>query len=114
MVGQQYTFSWWLGNDQDNSPSEFQASWNGSVIFDQTNIPAQGYTSYSFTELMATSTSTQIQFGFRQDPAFFHLDDVTVVPTEARPAAPYSRRSKRRSPPAPPPPSPLCPPTPRA
>ena len=80
VVGQQYTFSWWLGNDQDNSPSEFQASWNGSVIFDQTSIPAQGYTSYSFTELMATSTSTPIQFGFRQDPAFFHLDDVTVVP----------------------------------
>jgi Putative Ig domain len=75
-IGTQYTFSWYLQSDGE-TPNEFQASWNGTVIFDQTNLPAFDYTLYSFTET-ATSTSTPIQFGFQDDPGYLHLDDVSV------------------------------------
>jgi autotransporter-associated beta strand protein/parallel beta-helix repeat protein len=79
--GHAYTFSWYLASD-GNTPNEFQVSWNGSVISDLTDIPLQGYTLYSFSE-MATTSSTPIQLGFRNDIGFLYLDDVSVTPATA-------------------------------
>jgi hypothetical protein len=75
-AGQSYTFNWWLASDGDFM-NEFSASWNGSVIFDQKDIPTQGYVQYSFT-VQATSDTTVIQFGFRDDPGYLSLDDIGV------------------------------------
>src|SRR5262249_48931034 len=75
--GANYTVSWWMQSD-GGTPNQFQASWNGSVIFNQVNIPSQSYQLYTFTET-ATSALTTIQFGFRNDPGWLALDDVSVT-----------------------------------
>jgi len=76
-VGCSYSLSYWLFSD-GATPNEFQTSWNGGVIYDQTNLPAFGYTLFSFT-VTATSSATELKFGFRNDPAYLHLDDVSVT-----------------------------------
>jgi hypothetical protein len=75
--GMTYTFSFWLAND-GGTPSSFEADWNGSSVFSLTNPAGFGYTQETFSEV-ATGTSTNIDFIFRQDPAFFQLDDVAAV-----------------------------------
>ena len=79
--GTQYLFSWWLESD-GGTPNEFEASWNGSVLFDQSNIPVGGYQQYSYT-VTATGTSTTVTLGFQDNPGFLYLDDVSVVPVKA-------------------------------
>jgi hypothetical protein len=56
---------------------EFLAQVNGVTVFDQTNIPPQPYTRYSFP-FIATGTSTDLKFGFRYDAGSFFLDDISV------------------------------------
>ena len=62
-------------------PSEFQVFWNGALILDKTNPPASGYAETALLNLLATGSSTPLQFGFRDDPGFLFLDDVAVTPT---------------------------------
>jgi hypothetical protein len=76
-AGQSYTFSWWMASDGDFS-NEFSASWNGTRVFDRQDVPVQGYLEYSFT-VQATSSSTVIQFSYRDDPGYLSLDDVSVT-----------------------------------
>ena len=45
--------------------------------FTGTPIP-HTYTQYS-VDFTATAASTNISFAFREDPAFLHLDDVSVI-----------------------------------
>src|SRR5262245_19787646 len=65
VAGQSYVISFWLQNDGD-VPNEFQFSWGGTLIQDRVNFGAQPYTEVTFT-LTATSTTTELRFGFRQD-----------------------------------------------
>ncbi len=58
-------------------PIEFLTQVNGITLFDQTNIPPQPYTRYSFP-FVATSSSTDLKFGFRYDQGSFFLDDISV------------------------------------
>ena len=83
--GNQYVLSWWLKSD-GQTPNKFQVFWDGNKIFDQANIPVQGYTHYSYTKI-ATTTSTTIQFGFRDDPSWLYLDDVSVISVISNKAA---------------------------
>jgi len=75
--GASYDLTFRLAND-GLTPNEFRVSWNGDVIFDQINLPSFGYTQESFSNLLATSSSTSIQFGFLNDPGSFYLDSVYV------------------------------------
>ena len=81
--GQSYTVSFWLQSGQTlidaNTPNDFHLSWDGGVIFSLVNAPLFGYTQYSFVT-QATSSSTTLSFGFRNDPTYFFLDDVDVSP----------------------------------
>ena len=78
VAGQTYTLSWALDNGETlGFPNQFQVAWNGNVVFDQTNIPQQGFQAYS-VNLIATDSITGLQFGFQNDPTFFHLDNVSV------------------------------------
>ena len=77
-AGQSYTFSFWLFNE-GAAPNNFDATWNGSTVTTLANVAAFGWTHYSYT-VTASSSSTTITFGFRQDPAYFDLDDVSVTP----------------------------------
>jgi hypothetical protein len=80
-VGQMYQVGCWLYCDGE-TPNEFSVSWNGSTFFDQTNfastlsLPGQ-WTNIQFLA-SATSTSTVLSLGFRDDPSYFGLDDITV------------------------------------
>jgi sugar lactone lactonase YvrE len=80
--GQTYFLSLWLESPTNNSgtniPNEFQISWNGSVIFDQTNIAAIGWTNLQFA-VVPTGTNTVLQFGFRDDPIYLGLDDISLT-----------------------------------
>jgi len=82
--GQTYLLSLWLNSPDGLTPNEFQVSWNGSVIFDQANIPNIGWTNLQFT-VQATGSSTVLQFGFRDDPTAFGFDDISVTATNSAP-----------------------------
>jgi hypothetical protein len=74
--GQTYTLDYWLDHPYDNSvPNEFKVTVGGTVIYDQTNLGNFSYTEFTFS-YTATDTMTTVQFGFREDPAYFYLDDV--------------------------------------
>ena len=100
-VGQAYTLTYWLSVDTSNLTStaangnaepavtnDFITSFNGQTVFAQNNLaPTDGhtdsaddYTKFSFSTV-ATSTSTPLQFGFRNDTSEFRLDDVSVSNT---------------------------------
>ncbi len=76
-AGQSYTFSWWMASDGDFA-NEFSASWSGTQVFDRQDIPVEGYVENSFT-VQATSSSTVIEFSYRDDPGYLSLDDVSVT-----------------------------------
>jgi hypothetical protein len=80
--GQTYTLSYWLQNSSPNAPSLFDTYWGGVLISDINPLPAQPYTLAQFT-VTATSASTELKFGFQQNPSQMHLDDVSVVPSVA-------------------------------
>ena len=95
-VGQTYTLTYWLSVDASSQIStddptvtnDFITSFNGQAVFTQNNLaPTDGhtdsaddYTKFSYTTV-ATSASTALQFGFRNDNSQFRLDDVSVSNT---------------------------------
>jgi hypothetical protein len=82
IAGQVYFVSFWLDNPKAGTPNAFKASWNGNVYFNQTNLPALGWTNVHFLAAASTS-STVLQFSFQNDPAYFGFDDVSVTPAPA-------------------------------
>ncbi len=82
-----YDLSFWLRNAQ--LPNQFQVSWNGVVIYDETNMPDFPYTSSDllpvgdptvFIGLVPSDgDTTELTFGFFNVPDFFWFDDVDVV-----------------------------------
>jgi len=82
-MGKPYLLSFWLENVDvfgfGTSANEFLVSWNGNTISSQFNQPAYDWTYVQFV-VVATTTSTVLQFGFRNDLFFFGLDDVSVTP----------------------------------
>jgi hypothetical protein len=81
-AGATYVLSFWLNSPDGDTPNEFQVSWNGTMLFDQTDLPALGWTNLQFT-VTATGTSTVLQFGAQDDPSYLALDDVSVLPPSA-------------------------------
>jgi len=84
VVGEPYLLSLWLSSPDGQEPNEFLVIWNGQTNFDQVNIPNIGWTNLQFI-VTATSSSTLLRFGFRDDPTFLAVDDVSLsavpVPT---------------------------------
>jgi hypothetical protein len=75
--GKAYIVSFALRSD-GLFPNDFSAAWNGQTFFSQANMPAAGFMPLSFTEV-ATGSSTTLDLGFRDDPGFLALDDVSVI-----------------------------------
>jgi hypothetical protein len=89
--GQSYLLSFWLDNPATSStPNQFLANWNGSAVFNRTNLATSAWTNLQFI-VTATGSSTVLQFGFRNNPAWFGLDDISVV---AIPPAIFSSLTK--------------------
>ena len=59
-------------------PSEFSVSWNGGNLFDQLNNTTAGWSQVKQIA-PATTSSTVLQIGFRDDPGYIGLDDVVVT-----------------------------------
>lgn len=81
-AGQSYLLSLWLNNPLKGSlsnPNEFSISWNGTTLYDKVNIAKTGWTNFQFV-VTATSSSTVLQFGARDDNYYLGLDDVAVTP----------------------------------
>jgi len=76
--GQTYLLSFWLENFASTN-NELSVAWNGSILYDQTNLLAFGWSNYVFA-VTATNTSMVLQFGFRNDPDWFGFDDISVTP----------------------------------
>jgi hypothetical protein len=74
--GAGYLLSFWFDCPGGN-PNEFLVIWNGNTLFDQTDIPAIGWTNMQFI-VTATEMNTVLEFGFRKDPGYFGLDDISV------------------------------------
>jgi hypothetical protein len=76
IAGASYSLQFWLQND-GGTPNEFLVQWDGTTVIDTINAGGFGFTLFAFTQV-ASSTSTQLSFSFRQDPNFFSLDDISV------------------------------------
>jgi subtilase family serine protease len=82
--GHAYLLSCWMrtfantGATNQTSPNEFRMRWNGTTLFDRTNLPASAWTNLQFV-VSATNASAMLEFDFRNDPAAFALDDVSIV-----------------------------------
>jgi hypothetical protein len=77
-AGSTYVLDYWLEHD-GGSPSDFYAQIDGATVAGSRldNPPAFAYTEYTFT-FVAAGPTTELKFGFREDPTYFHLDDVSV------------------------------------
>ena len=80
-AGQQYVLSFWLtsvtAGTNTTAPNHFAAKWNGVALYNQTNLPAFGWTNLQFT-VSATGASSTLEFDFNDKPEALGLDDVTV------------------------------------
>lgn len=78
--GASYNLSFWLYQPFADVPNSFSVSWNGSTVASLTDAGPFPYTEFSYV-VTATGSSTDLTFMFRNDPAYFGLDDVSVVAT---------------------------------
>jgi hypothetical protein len=93
--GQSYNLSFWLTSVADKgstTPNQFLVTWNGTTLLSETNVGAFPWTNYHFT-VSATSSSTTLQFGNREDPAAWGLDDINVQPITAASFQPVTQNA---------------------
>ncbi len=83
-VGTTYALNFYLQSD-GLMPNEFQVTFGG-MTFDRVDLNAFNYTQETFM-LTATSSSTLLQFGFRNDNGDFFLDDVSVAAIVPEPSS---------------------------
>jgi hypothetical protein len=79
-AGHVYTLQFWFtGTNSPGERKEFRVRWNGQTLLDMVNVdPPTTWTQYTFNNLVATGSSTELAFGERNDPGWFGLDDVSV------------------------------------
>ena len=82
LAGQSYLLSLWMNSPDGSTPNEFNVSWNGTTLTDLVNMPKLGWTNLQFI-VTATSGSTVLQFGERDDNSILGLDDVSLTPIPA-------------------------------
>src|SRR5439155_1014856 len=83
--GSNYLISLWLNNTNGGNPNEFRVAWNQSLLYYATNMTNLAWTNIQVM-VTASTTNDTLQLGFRHDPSYLGLDDVSV--TSIGPAAP--------------------------
>jgi hypothetical protein len=78
-AGQSYGVEFWLEHDFTDTDNHFEADWNGNPLVNLGNVAAFGWTDYKFT-VVGTGADT-LRFAGYEGPAYFGLDDVSVVAT---------------------------------
>ena len=76
-AGSFYIVSFWLENLGD-PPSDFRVLFGGNLVLDELNATAFPYTQFTFS-LLATGSSTTLEFQAYHVPSYFGLDDVSVT-----------------------------------
>jgi len=76
-AGVRYDVDFWLASD-GFLPNQFQVAVNGVPLLNLDDIVVQPY-SAGHASFVATSGSSTLQFGFRNDSGLLHLDDVRVA-----------------------------------
>jgi PEP-CTERM motif len=88
IAGANYVLDFWLQAEPDPfgaaTPNSFLATWGGTTVTSLVDSPAFGYVHEVFS-VTATSASTDLGFTFRNDPAFWDLDNVSVTAVSAVP-----------------------------
>ena len=79
-AGQALTVSFFL-NSSDDTANRLQVIWNGAVIDDRADIPADFYTGYSYS--VSAAAANALTLSFLNPSTFFYLDDVSVVEATA-------------------------------
>ncbi len=79
-AGGVYTLSFWLGHD-GGPGNNFSASWEGTTVYSHTTPEGFPYMQVTIDGLVASADGSDLQFSFLQIPAYYHLDDITVVQT---------------------------------
>jgi hypothetical protein len=77
--GQLYLLSFWVEYPLGGITNFFQVTWSGATLFAQANAAASTWTNLQYF-VQSSSNTAVLQFGFRSDPAYFGLDDITLVP----------------------------------
>ncbi len=75
------TISFWQ-HQIAGSPNEVTLDFGGNRLLTLTDLPQGDWTQYIVTTT-ATSTSTVLTFGLRQDPGHSAIDDVSVIQSGA-------------------------------
>ena len=77
--GFEYELDFYLMNEDGNSPNEFTVQFGTAtpLLVDQVNLPTFAYTEYKFF-VVAAAAVTDLTFGFRNDFAFFNIDDISL------------------------------------
>jgi hypothetical protein len=81
VAGQTYTITFSLRADA-GTPNNFAAAFGAVAGPSFTNTAGFPYTVFSFNAVAAGAVTT-LQFTYRHDPAFWNLDDISVVPAGA-------------------------------
>jgi hypothetical protein len=79
--GVTYDLNFWLNGSGGEA---IEADWNSVPVFPfPLDHPSfGGWTQYTIRGLVAQGTSTPLTFGFRNDPAFYRIDDISVTTPE--------------------------------
>jgi len=83
VAGTSYNIDLWLASD-GFFENRFQVLWNGTVVFDRTNLFPQGFTQIVI-DPVATGATTTLSFGFRDDSGLLHVDDISARAVAAIP-----------------------------
>jgi hypothetical protein len=79
-AGANYALSFWLDNPAVGATNnQFSVSWNGVTIYSGTNLQVYAYSNFTFF-VSATSSSTVLQFSYRNNTGLFGLDDISLNP----------------------------------
>jgi alpha-tubulin suppressor-like RCC1 family protein len=76
--GTNYLLSFWLKTD-GGTPSEFIARWGGTFLIDEPNFIGGPWINLRYP-VTANATNMLVEFGFRDDPGFITIDDISVIP----------------------------------
>jgi subtilase family serine protease len=82
VAGESYILSLWLAKPAGGTRNQFGVAWNGTNLFNQTNLSISGWTNLQFI-VRATSAATGVQMSFCNASGYFGLDDVSVTPFTA-------------------------------
>jgi hypothetical protein len=86
-IGTAYQVSFWLDNNFSPTtfaPNEFLVFFGSETLISLSNIPAGGFTNYTF-DVVAGSTATDLIFKYRNDAGNFGLDDIAITPLASVP-----------------------------